>query len=153
MESEVPDEVVAECINNMEAFRFHNMFKHATIMFIIGGCLSPAERASVDRVFKVLDFDHDGVLNLEDVRRGYKQFMNYDIEEERLLGTFGRVDTSGSNLIEYPEFLVAAMNPNKLLTDQKLQQGFSLFDKDGGGSIEVDELKEVLNANGLYTDE
>ena len=120
MESEVPEEVVAECINNMEAFRFHNMFKHATIMFIIGGCLSTAERASCDRVFKVLDFDHDGVLNLDDVRRGYKQFMNYDIEEERLLGTFGRVDTSGSNLIEYPEFLVAAMNPNKLLTDQKL---------------------------------
>ena len=39
---------------------------------------------------------------------------------------------------------VATINKNKLLTREKLQQAFSLFDKDGGGSISPDEVRNVL---------
>ena len=36
------------------------------------------------------------------------------------------------------------MDKRKLLTEEKLQQAFSMFDRDGGGSISSNEVKEVL---------
>jgi calcium-dependent protein kinase len=39
---------------------------------------------------------------------------------------------------------VATINKEKLLTREKLQAAFNLFDKDGGGSISAYEVKDVL---------
>lgn len=53
-------------------------------------------------------------------------------------------DADGSGEIDYSEFVVATINKRKLLTDEKLVSAFSLFDKDGSGSISANEIKEVL---------
>lgn len=47
--------------------------------------------------------------------------------------------------IEYNEFVVAAMNEKDLLESQKIQLAFSLFDKDGDGFIDQNDIKQVLN--------
>ena len=41
--------------------------------------------------------------------------------------------------------MVAAMNPFNMLSKSKLFQAFQMFDKDGGGTISVDEIKEALS--------
>jgi calcium-dependent protein kinase len=53
-------------------------------------------------------------------------------------------DSDGSGEIDYSEWVVATMDKRKLLTDEKLQVAFNLFDRDGGGSISSSEIKEVL---------
>ena len=53
-------------------------------------------------------------------------------------------DTDGSGEIDYSEWIVATTDKKKLLTDDKLRVAFSVFDKDGGGSISADEIKELL---------
>ena len=53
-------------------------------------------------------------------------------------------DSDGSGEIDYSEWIVATMDKRKLLTEEKLQQAFSMFDRDGGGSISSNEVKEVL---------
>jgi calcium-dependent protein kinase len=55
------------------------------------------------------------------------------------------VDADGSGEIEYSEFVVATLNEKNLLSNNKLQTAFKMFDKDGGGTISVDEIKEVLS--------
>jgi calcium-dependent protein kinase len=57
---------------------------------------------------------------------------------------FDAVDTDGSGMIEYSEFVVATLGEEHLLSDEKLIMTFKMFDKDGGGTISIDELKEVL---------
>ena len=42
------------------------------------------------------------------------------------------------------EWMVATINKEKLLSTEKLQAAFSLFDKDGGGTISSEEIKEIL---------
>jgi len=37
------------------------------------------------------------------------------------------------------------MNEKNLLSNNKLQTAFKMFDKDGGGSISTDEIKQVLS--------
>jgi len=40
--------------------------------------------------------------------------------------------------------VVATINKDKLLTKEKLQAAFALFDKDDGGTISANEVKELL---------
>jgi len=61
-------------------------------------------------------------------------------------------DIDGSGEIDYSEWLVATLNRRSLISDEKLQIAFSFFDKDGNGSISVDELKEVLGSKRLVED-
>jgi len=58
---------------------------------------------------------------------------------------FSKVDVDDSGAIDYSEFVVASMNEKNLLSNNKLQSAFKMFDKDGGGSISTDEIKQVLS--------
>jgi calcium-dependent protein kinase len=53
---------------------------------------------------------------------------------------FDKVDTDCSGEIDYSEFVVASMSSQNILSDNKLQAAFKMFDKDGGGTISIDEL-------------
>ena len=58
---------------------------------------------------------------------------------------FAQVDADGNGEIDYSEFVVATMNEKSLLSNNKLHTAFKMFDKDGGGSISTDEIKQVLS--------
>ena len=53
-------------------------------------------------------------------------------------------DTDGSGYIDYSEFVAATMNTQTLLSKEKLEMCFKMFDKDGSGKISMDELKEIF---------
>jgi len=57
---------------------------------------------------------------------------------------FARVDCDGTGEIEYSEFVIASMSEDDLLSDARLRKAFQLFDKDNGGSITIDELREIF---------
>ena len=54
------------------------------------------------------------------------------------------VDDDNSGQINFEEFLVTAIEPLKLLTRDKMTKAFRTFDTDGGGSISLQELQDVL---------
>lgn len=53
-------------------------------------------------------------------------------------------DTDGSGEIDYSEWIVATTDKKKLLSNQKMETAFNLFDRDGSGSISAQEVKDVL---------
>lgn len=57
---------------------------------------------------------------------------------------FDEIDIDKNGTIDYTEFVMATMSDKETMTNEKLQQAFRLFDKDGNGSIEADEIKAVL---------
>lgn len=61
---------------------------------------------------------------------------------------FAHIDADGSGFIDYNEFIAASMDMEEMLTSQKLEAAFKMFDKDGSGSISGDELKEALGMIG-----
>jgi calcium-dependent protein kinase len=58
-----------------------------------------------------------------------------DLAEEEVDRIMKAVDTDGSGKIDYSEWIVGTTDKRKLLTDEKLQVAFRVFDRDNGGSI------------------
>lgn len=67
------------------------------------------------------------------------------MSDEEIDEMFSKVDVDNSGAIDYSEFVVASMNEKNLLSNNKLQSAFKMFDKDGGGSISTEEIKQVLS--------
>jgi len=63
-----------------------------------------------------------------------------------------KLDFNNNGSIDYSEFLIAHLNVNKLLGDDKLQEVFNLFDLDHSGSITADEIKKILGSGKRVSD-
>jgi calcium-dependent protein kinase len=92
-----------------------------------------------------MDVNGDGKLSKEEIQNGYLQFFGRSLNDQEVDEMFAKVDADNSGEIDYSEFVVATMNENNLLSNNKLQTAFKMFDKDGGGSISTDEIKQVLS--------
>ena len=98
-------------------------------------------------MFKKLDKNQDGKLQYAELIEGYGEY--YDVEDQEGVKAevdriFKLVDTDNSGEIDFSEFITATVNRGELLQEEKLRAAFNIYDKDGGGTISVDEIKEVL---------
>lgn len=57
---------------------------------------------------------------------------------------FEVMDTNKSGFIDYSEFIAGCMQSYVYLNESNLQNAFQYFDKDGNGTITVEELKDTL---------
>ena len=62
-------------------------------------------------------------------------------------------DGDGNGYIDYTEFLTATLNWKKVLSIEKLTMVFHAFDKDGSGTISLEELKEFVGEGGNSIEE
>ena len=53
-------------------------------------------------------------------------------------------DADGSGEINYSEWLMTVVSREKLMTQEKLESIFKLFDKDKSSSISVNEIEEMI---------
>lgn len=107
--------------------------------------LSKNEKEQIDKVFRAMDTNGDGMLSKEEIKNGYAEFFGRSLNDNEIDEMFDKVDTDKSGAIDYSEFVVATMNEKNLLSNNKLQTAFKMFDKDGGGTISTDEIKQVLS--------
>jgi len=140
-------------LGNLKTFNAQSKLKQATYAFIASQLLSKQEKEQIDKVFKAMDVNGDGKLSKEEIKNGYGQYFGRNLADEEVDEMFAKVDTDGSGEIEYSEFVVATMNEKNLLNNNKLQTAFKMFDKDGGGSISIDEIKQVLSFGQNLDDE
>ena len=64
--------------------------------------------------------------------------------DEELDELFIKIDSDGSGFIDYSEFIVACMDQDVLLSNEKLKSAFNMFDKDRDGCISNDEIKQIF---------
>ena len=54
------------------------------------------------------------------------------------------INLDDNGVIDYHEFLNCNMNRNKILSKQNLEYAFRVFDKDGIGSISIEEIISIF---------
>lgn len=99
--------------------------------------------SELQKAFRALDKNSDGKLSREELIEGYRAILG-DLAEEEVDRILKIADSDGSGEIDYSEWVVASMDKRKLLTNEKLEAAFNLFDKDGGGTISATEVRDVL---------
>lgn len=102
--------------------------------------------------FKALDLNKDGVVSKEELLHGFK-ISNCKIEESKLEAILTQIDSNGSSQIDFTEFVLAATNRCRELSNLNVEQCFAFFDHDRDGKISLSEFKMVFLKENKFSDE
>lgn len=91
-----------------------------------------------------LNKSQTGTLSYQELLDGYSKYYDTDMAKKEVEKIFKLVDVDNSGMIDFSEFVTATCDREILLSETKLRQAFRYYDKDDGGSISLDELKDVL---------
>lgn len=129
IKSTVNKEVIQHNLRNLQNFRAEQKLQQATFTFIASQLASKEEKQQLMETFKALDKNGDGTLSRQEILDGYRQTMNEDEAEAEVNRIMEMVDTDKSGEIDYTEFIAATMDRKKMVSKERLEQAFNMFDK------------------------
>lgn len=133
-----------KCLTNMKKFHAERKLQQAALTYIVNHLMTKEDRNELLDLFRQFDTNGDGVLSKQEVMEGYKAYLG-DLEAEKEAERIMQeVDLDKSGTIDYNEFILAALNRQKVLNKEKLEATFKMFDKDGNGKISADEIRSIL---------
>merc|ERR1712203_677417 len=133
-------------VDNLKKFAKQNKLKQAAL-HVIAGYLSDTQVKSLRDLFHSLDKNGDGLLSEEEIRGGIEKSniaMGTDLQ-----ALMKDMDADESGVIDYTEFIAAAIDMKEATREEACWAAFCVFDKDGNGKISMSELKELLQTEGV----
>lgn len=127
--------LASKALNNLKNFRSQYKLKQATLTYIVSQLLNKEETAKMESIFKAMDLNDDGMLSMDEIKAGYEKHFGTNVDDDEIRRMFKEIDADDSGAIDYSEFLMATMTETQLLSKEKLQAAFKMFDKDGSGTI------------------
>jgi calcium-dependent protein kinase len=139
-------EISQDVFSNMEMYMTSLQLKRTTLSFI-------ASRIPEDQIkqlrmaFSKMDVNGDGQLSIQELTEGLQDIQGLKLSVEDLTRALKIMDTNNNGLIDYTEFIAAALQSQNYLNENHLKTAFAYFDKDNSGSITKDELKNCLQSD------
>jgi len=138
----LPGDIIARLRN----FTSVNRFKKAALNII-------AHRVDDDQITRLrdtfigVDRNGDGQLSLAELKDGCRSVGIINSEEVK--SVFHSLDKDNSGSIGYTEFLAGMIDQKNYLQEELCWEAFRTFDRDGSGTIEIEELREMLKDQSL----
>jgi calcium-dependent protein kinase len=132
-------------VDKLKGFRSHNKLKKAALA-IIAQQLGDDKIKKLRETFTALDANGDGLLTATELKEGLTKAGIKDIPED-LQEILKHVDSDGSGIIDYTEFLAATLEKKQYVQEEVCWAAFRTFDKDGDGKITKAELEMVLKSD------
>jgi len=132
-------------LTNLKTFRADQKLQEATWVFLVTYLASQEEKSELLKTFQMLDANGDGKLTREEIIDGFQRILESENPEEDADAILRQLDNNNSGTIDYTEFVVATINRKTLLSKERLETAFKIFDQDGNGYLTADELREIFN--------
>jgi len=134
-------------IDNLRGFRGVNKLKKAAL-HVIAGQMDETSITSLRNTFMALDANGDGLLTINEMKEGLGKAGLKEIPHD-LQQIMEEVDSDGSGVIDYTEFLAATLDKRAYIQEDVVWSAFRVFDRNGDGVISQEELKQVLQGDGI----
>ncbi|KAM3147294.1 hypothetical protein pb186bvf_000545 [Paramecium bursaria] len=132
-------------LNNLRQFQAQTILKQALMSFIITQMSTNKDIEDLKNTFKGLDVNNDGYLSKAELMQGLANVTaDKQLLEEEVKRILDLADLNQSGQIDFSEFCMAAMNQEKLLSVQKVEQAFKIFDQNSDGFISKQELENIM---------
>merc|ERR1740120_374174 len=137
-----PVALQANFVDKLRTFRSQNKLKKAAL-HVIAAQFNDDQIKALRETFIALDGNGDGLLTAAEMREGLAKAGLKDIPAD-LQQIMEDVDSDGSGVIDYTEFLAATLDKRSYVKEDVCWSAFRLFDKNGDGSISKEEMRLVL---------
>jgi len=130
-------------VDNLRGFRCQNKLKKAAL-HVIASQLGESQIKALRETFMALDGNGDGLLTAIEMKEGLSRCGLKDIPPD-LQQILEDVDSDGSGVIDYTEFLAATLDRKVYTMENVCWQAFRIFDRNGDGKIDKTEIAQVLS--------
>lgn len=128
-------------LSHLRVFAKFNKVKKAALT-VVASQLSDKRIDDLKNLFLSLDDNGDGTLSIRELKEGLKG-AGVKIPKD-LAAVLEEVDTDGSGVLDYTEFLAATLDYKVYSQESIVWAAFRKFDVDNSGSIDKSELLSVL---------
>ncbi|EGR33331.1 protein kinase domain protein [Ichthyophthirius multifiliis] len=117
-------------IENMKNFNADKKLQEATLIFFINNFASNEEKNQMLKVFQGLDINGDGKISQQELIEGFEKiYEDKNLAKIEAQKVFQSVDRNNSGEIDYTEWIMATINTEQLLSKQRINAAFQMFDK------------------------
>ncbi|MCQ2821139.1 MAG: protein kinase [archaeon] len=143
------------CKENLKLFNVDKFKKYAGINKLKKAVLTyrasrstNKEKEKMDKVFKEIDKNGDGMLSLEEIKSAINIISKETgLKISNIEAIFSQIDTDGSGVIDYNEFLAASLSDNLIKDEKAMKDAFNMFDIDGSGTIDKNEIATIFKSS------
>ena len=104
--------------------------------------LTSRETKEFVELFKSLDENSDGVLSIDEIKKGVEQ-SKFGAKGDNIVKMFEEMDIDKNGLVNYTEFISALMDYEKIKENQLLEC-FNSYDTDDSGKISFKEFCDMI---------
>ena len=126
---------------HIERYSKLNLVQKSIINFTAFHLTSKETKEFVE-LFKSLDENSDGVLSIEEIKKGVEQ-SKFGAKGDNIVKIFEEMDIDKNGLINYTEFISALMDYDKIKENQILAY-FNSYDTDESGKISFKEFCDMI---------
>ena len=130
-------------VSFLKSYQKTNTFKKIILTFIASR-LNENDINDLYKLFEIFDIDNDGQISFEEFHHVLLNIKNGGIKTDEIRDIFDSIDTDKNGKIDYTEFITSCLEKKNLLNQERLEEAFSIFDKDNNGLITKDEFMDVL---------
>ncbi|KAF8821295.1 calcium-dependent protein kinase CDPK3 [Cardiosporidium cionae] len=149
-------------IRNIRQFQGSQKLAQAALLYMGSKLTTKEETKELTEIFTKMDKNGDGQLDREELIDGYKQLLQLqgrdvnDVDETAIEYELDQIlesiDFDNNGAIDYSEFLTVAMDRSRLLSRERLERAFKMFDVDNSGKISSAELATLFGVTDIKSD-
>ena len=93
----------------------------ALFQFIVAHLTDDSDMINIRKAWNFLDNDNDGILGYQEIYSGFHKMYGSDAAQKITDDIFAKIDSDGNGTIEWSEFVIAAIDKRKFLSEKKLR--------------------------------